>query len=298
MASSAAIALVLIAALSGAQQPASSSSAIRRSVPAQPDPRHIFVLDSAHLLTDGEITALQDSARTLQRSTGADIAFVTLPTLHGGPVEDAARTIGRTWKVGSTGTMGDPTRARGLVVLYVPNKSSVAGANLRVEVGQGLEGAITDGGGSRRIIEAMKPGLRAKRYGDGFLAGYTTAAALVRAENAVAARVGPPAAPRDDHTGMSIGLLVALVLLGAASLIVLTAVYRARRTRSVADLRPRAVVVDGAAGPAQLDPPSLRDTAFWSAADPVGSDTSSDTSSDDSFGGGGGFSGGGASDSV
>ena len=90
------------------------------------------------------VQALQDSARALQTETAADVAWVTLPTLGGRPIEEAALYIGRTWRIGSAGQPGDPLRNRGLVILFIPDKTTTAGSNFRIEVGNGLEGTITD----------------------------------------------------------------------------------------------------------------------------------------------------------
>src|SRR5215468_2586873 len=99
---------------------AQDTPAIARYVPGAPDPRHVFVMDSAHLLSP---QVLQDSARALQGETASDVAWVTLPTLGGRPIEEAALYIGRTWRIGSAGQPGDPLRNRGLVILYIPDKS-------------------------------------------------------------------------------------------------------------------------------------------------------------------------------
>ena len=127
----------------------------------------------------GTIAALQDSARALQTETRADVAWVTLPTLAGRPIEEAALYIGHTWRIGSAGKRGDPLRNRGLVVLFVPDRRTTAGSNFRIEVGNGLEGTITDSR-SRSISAAMREDLRAKRYDAAYLAGWTVAAHLVR----------------------------------------------------------------------------------------------------------------------
>src|SRR3954468_14904467 len=159
---------------------------IARFVPPTPDPAHVFVLDSAHILSTATIAALQDRARALQTETGADVAWVTLPTLGGRAIEEAALYIGRTWRIGSAGKPGDPLRNRGLVVLYVPDRTKTAGPNFRIEVGNGLEGTITDSR-SRTITAAMRDALRAKQYDVAYLAGWTVAAKLVR-DDAVASR--------------------------------------------------------------------------------------------------------------
>ena len=154
---------------------------IARFVPSAPNPAHVFVLDSAHVLSPQAVRALQDSARALQAETAADVAWVTLPTLGGRPIEEAALYIGRTWRIGSAGQAGDPLRNRGLVILFVPDKRTTAGSNFRVEVGNGLEGTITDSR-SRSISLAMREKLRAHRYDDAYMAGWGVAAALVRAD--------------------------------------------------------------------------------------------------------------------
>ena len=181
-----------IATAAAAQEP----PAIAKYVPRAPDARHVFVMDSAHILSAAAIKALQDSARALQTETGADIAWVTLPTLGGRAIEDATVYLGRTWKIGSEGAPGDPLRNRGLVILYVPDKSKTAGSNFRVEVGKGLQGTIIDSR-SRSISAAMREDLRAKHFDDGYMTGWNVAAAMVREDYASQGRVGqPPPPPR------------------------------------------------------------------------------------------------------
>jgi len=199
----------------GAIAAAQTAPPIARYVPPVPDATHVFVLDSAHILSAAMIAALQDSSRALQAETGADIAWVTLPTLGGRPIEEAGLYIGRTWRVGSAGTPGDPLRNRGLVVLYVPNKATTAGPNFRVEVGNGLEGTITDSR-SRAIANAMRDSLRLRRVDAAYRLGWAAAASLVREDalqqHVIAAAhskpmphfVQPahPAKPRTAHNSM------------------------------------------------------------------------------------------------
>ncbi|MEP6731029.1 MAG: TPM domain-containing protein [bacterium] len=293
-----------------AQEMAGVSKAVLRSIPATPDKRHVFVLDSAHLMSQAEIAALQDSAIRLQRETHADVAFVTLPTLHGGAVEEAALAIGRAWKIGSAGAPGDPARNRGLVMLYVPDKKSVAGANLRVEIGRGLEGAITDGGGSRAILEAIKPPFRAKRYGEGFVAGFNVAAQLIAAEKPTLT-IAPPPKPESTESGFNIPPMVIGIELVIVLFVILIVITRLRRRRGRAGA-PRYQTSRDHVPAAMIAPILLEQQSFARSNDDDRHDDSSSSSSDDSsssdnnssssdggdFGGGGGFSGGGSSDSV
>lgn len=176
-----------------------ASAQIAQYVPATPDPRHVFVLDSAHLMTPATIASIQATAQRLQTDAHTDLAVVTLPSLGGRSVEEAALYIGRTWGVGSKFGTGVDEHARGMVLLYVLDKTSVAGPNVRVEVGRGLEGTITDAK-SRDVLSAMKPHFTQtpKDYDGGFLAGVAEANTLIRASYATAQPLGvrklaPPA---------------------------------------------------------------------------------------------------------
>lgn len=281
---------------------------IARFVPSGPDPSHVFVLDSAHLLSEATVRALQDSARALQSETAADVAWVTLPSLGGRPVEEAALYIGRTWRIGSEGQPGDPLRNRGLVILFIPDKTKTAGPNFRIEVGNGLEGTITDSR-SRAISAAMREGLRAKRYDAAYMAGWGVAAALVRedfashgeagaravAAAAVAPRPIPVAVPVSGTP--SVTQVIPPVLFFIVIVILFIAMANSRRR--------------GRAGPSTMfmppdptpepDDPQRRATWFTSTSGMDfggGSSGGSSNSDGGGFGGGGGFSGGGSSDTI
>jgi uncharacterized protein len=272
---------------------------IARYVPPAPDPAHVFVLDSAHILSAATIAALQDSARALQTATGADVAWVTLPTLGGRAIEEAALYIGRTWHIGSAGRPGDPLRNRGLVILYVPDRTKTAGPNFRIEVGNGLEGTITDSR-SRTITAAMRDDLRAKRYDAAYLAGWAVAAKLVRDDAEASRATGtfiasqkPPESSvtrRESRAIVFVGIAVFVVIgVGFVALIVLVARHQPRNGRAPKSRKRH-----------------RRDDAWiaMSSASSTSIDTSSSSGSDSSsssggdYGGGGGFSGGGSSDTV
>jgi uncharacterized protein len=296
-----------IAAVASAQD----APAIARYVPSAPDPAHVFVLDSAHLLSPQTLQALQDSARALQTETAADVAWVTLPTLGGQSIEEAALYIGRTWRIGSAGQPGDPLRNRGLVILYIPDKTKTAGPNFRVEVGNGLEGTITDSR-SRGISLAMRDELRAKHYDAAYMAGWGVAAALVRtdfashdgsAQKAAITAAAAAAAARpvvaqslESHRVNPIFPLVFLILIIGLLILLIKSWWRAART-------PSSVLL--VRGPVDEDDEETRRRNNWFASSSGtdfggGGDSGGSSSSSDggSFGDGGGFSGGGSSDTI
>ena len=286
---------------------------IAKYVPPSPHPEHVFVFDSAHVLSAQMSAALQDSARAVQTETGADIVWVTLPTLGRRPIEEAALYIGRTWRVGSAGNPGDPLRNRGLVVLYVPDKTKTAGSNFRVEVGNGLEGTITDSR-SRTITAAMREHLRAKRYDEAYLAGWNVAAGLVREDAAAAARstavtaplipLPAPSPPVARYSNAASFLIMAVIVAMVFGFLAMLAIVGARK-QATAGATARRTRRRG---------PDHDNMSIWTPTPTVdnSSQPSVDYGSSSSFdlssggggggggdvGGGGGFSGGGSSDTI
>ncbi len=116
-----------------------------------------YVSDFARVLEPAARSQLERYCAVLERSTGAQIALVTLPTLHGEPVEDVANALFRKWGIGQKG------KDEGILLLLV-----IADRRSRLEIGYGLEPIIPDGyAGS--ILRAMRPALREQRYSDALM---------------------------------------------------------------------------------------------------------------------------------
>jgi uncharacterized protein len=152
------------------------SQGVDTLVPVQPVG---YVNDFASVLDAGSQAELEDVIRRLQAATGAEIAVVTLPSIGNYNPAEVALAIGRKWKVGAKAEIGDPRRNAGLVVLLVPRRPGDPNSgHIRIEVGQGLEGIVTDAaaGGVRDL---MRPDLAAGRYGPGLLLGVRSLSSLI-----------------------------------------------------------------------------------------------------------------------
>lgn len=90
-----------------------------------------FIADEANILSEQVKNDLNMTLWDLQKKSGADIAVVTLPSLDGQSVEDAALEIGRTYKVGSK------EKNNGVVFL-----TALSERKMRIELGYGLENKI------------------------------------------------------------------------------------------------------------------------------------------------------------
>ena len=127
-----------------------------------------FVSDFASVLDAESERAMTDLITRLRGVTKAEIAVVTLPTIGDRAASEVALAIGRRWGVGAGAELGDPARNAGLVLLLVPRSEGRPGSgHIRIEVGRGLEGFVTDAMSGRIRDNVMGPLLAREEYGPG-----------------------------------------------------------------------------------------------------------------------------------
>ena len=119
-----------------------------------------WVTDTAGVLSPTDERKLESLLESLRRNTTNEIAVVVLPDLGGQPIERVALELGRRWKVGAK----DKNNG---VVLCV----AIAERKLRIEVGSGLEGDLTDAEAGRIIREEIAPSFRTGRVYEGLFNG-------------------------------------------------------------------------------------------------------------------------------
>jgi len=123
-----------------------------------------YVNDFAHIIDPATAAQLDSLVARLRAATGAEMAVVTLPTLDDRSPEEVGLAIGRTWGIGRKANIGDSTRNAGLVLLVVPRQDNKPGTGaIRVEVGNGLEGIVTDATAGR-VRDLMIPAASAGDY--------------------------------------------------------------------------------------------------------------------------------------
>ncbi|HEY4150818.1 MAG TPA: TPM domain-containing protein, partial [Chitinophagaceae bacterium] len=116
-----------------------------------------LVNDFAHVLTDDQAQTLENKLKAYNDSTSSEITIVTVETTGNYEVEEYALKILRTWGVGTK------KNNNGIVILAAINDH-----RMRIEVGDGLEGAIPDITASSIIQNDMAPNFRADNYYRGF----------------------------------------------------------------------------------------------------------------------------------
>lgn len=104
------------------------------------------VNDFANLLGQREVENLETKLRTYQDTTSNVIAIAIVESLQGFPREEVATTIFNEWR------MWEGERQNGVLILVAPNERE-----MQIEVGYGLEGAVTDLQAGRIVAEILRP---------------------------------------------------------------------------------------------------------------------------------------------
>ncbi|MES2965898.1 MAG: TPM domain-containing protein [Bdellovibrionota bacterium] len=133
-----------------------SALAAEFKVPALTGP----VVDQAGILDGGTRAALDNGLRNLLARGGTQVNVLTVDSLGEIPIEQASIQVTDAWKLG---TAKDD---KGVLLLIAPKERA-----LRIEVGQGLEGVLTDADSKRIISDTITPLFREGRYDDGVVMG-------------------------------------------------------------------------------------------------------------------------------
>jgi len=129
------------------------------------------VNDQANLLDEGFEAQLEDRLRLLEEETGAQVAVLTISTLEGDPIEDFSMRVVETWK------LGREDADNGVLILISRDER-----RMRIEVGYGLEGALTDAQSGRIIDHLMAPRFREGDFNGGVGAAVDAVSSAIRGE--------------------------------------------------------------------------------------------------------------------
>lgn len=130
-----------------------------------------WVTDRAGVLKPEQERALESQLEALHKASSNEIAVLVLRDLGGQPIERVALAAGREWKVGAEGKNNG-------VVLAV----AVAERKLRIEVGSGLEGELTDAKAGRIIREVITPRFKRGDYYGGLRDGVAAIGSVLSGE--------------------------------------------------------------------------------------------------------------------
>ena len=128
-------------------------------IPSAPT-QDIYVADFENMVEPEERQKILSIGQDLDNRFGAQLVVVTIDTLNEEDIESYANRLFRTWGI------GDAEKNNGVLLLIAKGDRK-----FRIEVGYGLEGAITDGYAGE-VLDGMKGKFRSEAYSAGIYEAY------------------------------------------------------------------------------------------------------------------------------
>ena len=118
------------------------------------------VVDQAGVIPVSARETLETKLKDLEDKSGIQLVVATVKSLQGGDIETYANELFRAWK------LGEAKKNNGVLLLVAPTERKV-----RIEVGYGLEGTLTDALSQVIIASAIVPRFKANDYSGGIERG-------------------------------------------------------------------------------------------------------------------------------
>ncbi|HON86440.1 MAG TPA: TPM domain-containing protein [Syntrophorhabdaceae bacterium] len=119
-----------------------------------------YVNDYAGMMSPSVRARLEKELKAFEESDSTQVVILTIPSLKGEVLEEYSIKVAEKWKIGHKG------KDNGVILLVAKDER-----RLRIEVGRGLEGRLTDLTAGRIIDMAIKPRFKRGDFDGGFIAG-------------------------------------------------------------------------------------------------------------------------------
>jgi len=156
-----------------------------------------FVNDYAQMMSEAARQNLEQKLVQFEKDTSNEISIVTIESLEGDTIENFAEKLFKEWGIGKE------DKDNGVLILVAKNDRQ-----MRIEVGYGLEGALTDAQSYWIIQNVMRPAFQNNDY-DGGITGAT--------DNVIAATKGeyvPSEEPGSKINSKTIEIIAFFIFLG------------------------------------------------------------------------------------
>jgi uncharacterized protein len=134
-------------------------------------PLKAHVNDYAGMLGEQTVRQMEGELAEFERSDSTQIVVLTIPGLQGESLEEFSIKVAEAWKVGWKGV------DNGVILLVAKNDRKV-----RIEVGRGLEGRLTDLVAGRIIRNTIIPRFRSGDFDGGVMEGVAAIREVVKGE--------------------------------------------------------------------------------------------------------------------
>lgn len=155
------------------------------------------IVDLAHALPPATVELLSNELQAHEAKTSNQVAVLIVPSLEGEPLFDFSHRVAISWKLGRQGT------DNGVLLLI-----AIKDRKIRLEVGYGLEGVLTDARSAQIIRNEIVPRFRAGDVPTGVRAGVQAVLKTIEGTYSAPER---PAASRSDGDAFATAL-VAVIL--------------------------------------------------------------------------------------
>jgi uncharacterized protein len=173
------------------------------------------VNDTANILSAEAIQRISTKLAAHEAKSGDQIVVATIPGLQGIEIEDYANRLYRHWQLGTK------DKNNGALLLIAPRDRK-----LRIEVGYGLEGALTDALSKSIIATIIAPKFRAGDFSGGVEAGVDGMLALASRDAEEWQRIAKPATAQDSVTNNLVFVIFLIIFI-----VIMIQFMRAARNR-------------------------------------------------------------------
>lgn len=161
------------------------------------------VNDYAGMLSSGTIAQLEANLQHLEKEDSTQIVVLTIPSLEGDNLESFSLKVVETWQ------LGQKSFDNGALLLIAQQDRK-----MRIEVGYGLEGVLTDLTAGRIIRDIITPKFKGGNFDSGVSNGVSAMIATVKGEFKAEDFISAGNSPGDDLIGFGIFIVFALINIG------------------------------------------------------------------------------------
>ncbi len=159
------------------------------------------VVDRAEMLSPDVEARLSQMLQAHEQSSTEQVVVVTLPDLQGFPIEDFGYQLGRHWGIGQEG------EDNGALLIVAEEERKI-----RIEVGYGLEGRLTDADSSVIINRIISPAFRQGDFQAGIVNGAATMIQVLGGKPMAAPQGQQPAALQEKPKAGVVALLLIIMM--------------------------------------------------------------------------------------
>lgn len=165
-----------------------------------------YVNDYAGMLSKDEVDRISRDLELYEKSTSIQVFILTIQSLEGQDIEGFSIMVAEAWKAGHKG------KDNGVIITLAK-----ADRKMRIEVGRGLEGTLTDLITGRIIDQEMTPRLKAGKTAEALETAIAKIKLAVKGEYKGDGKTAKgKGEKKEDESKVEIGLLIFFVITGLA----------------------------------------------------------------------------------